>query len=898
MGISEENKVRISVRDLVEWVLRSGDIDNRRRGPAGEEAMLIGAEVHRRLQAAAGAEYAAEVPLKVSVSVEDDDPYAPGPAAILEIEGRADGIITGGTEYEPSYTIDEIKGVYRDITEMEGPEPVHLAQAEMYAYMLCAARGLPEISVRMTYVQLELSMERKSVRVLNDQVRRFEFHYTFEEIETRFTALTDAYKKWVLFLVKHRRERAESVSEFPFPYEYRPGQKLIVREVYEAVMDSRKLFVQAPTGIGKTLAMLYPSVKAVGNGLLDRIFYLTAKTVTANACEDGMRLMEERGLQFSYTKITAKEKMCPLTKMQCDPEHCARAKGHFDRVNDALYELITTEKGISSEKVAECAEKHLLCPYELSLDASLFTDVVIGDYNYAFGPRTYLRRYFADGVKKDYILLIDEAHNLVDRARDCFSAEIEKDALLLAKKLFKGDSALQRRLGKANRTMLSMRRELEARGEKILVYGDENAAEGQTKADESDGTSYRRGPADDSLPEKLYDDLFRVREALSHYFDVHTETEDAEEKRDFFFKVCEFTDTWEAMGEGYRIYSEIREGGTSRDAGHLKPGTLSAETGSFFVKLFCIHPAERLKERLQQVRATVFFSATFLPINFYKELLTGSTEERAVYVDSPFDPDKRRLFVARDVSTKYTRRTEEEYRKIADYLRQMVAQTTGNYMAFFPSHKFLSEVRKYLQPRKKGMELEALFSQGSKGFTETGLSGLLSEEGEQASDPETNRASGQDFDLIWQKRVMTEEERKDYLRAFEAPGMRSLLGLSVMGGVFSEGIDLTGEKLIGVAVVGTGLPQITKEGELIKSFFDEREQNGFDYAYRFPGFNKVMQAAGRLIRTVDDYGVILLLDERFLYNQYRVLFPKEWRDARVIGLSEAGEAVRDFWRSV
>ena len=824
MGISEENKVRISVRDLVEWVLRSGDIDNRRRGPAVEDAMLIGAEVHRRLQAAAGAEYAAEVPLKVSVSVEDDDPYAPGPAAVLEIEGRADGIITGGTEYEPSYTIDEIKGVYRDITEMEGPEPVHLAQAEMYAYMLSLDRGLPEISVRMTYVQLELTMERKKVRVRDDQVRRFEFHYTYEEIETRFTALTDAYKKWVLFLVKHRRERAESVSEFPFPYEYRPGQKTIVREVYEAVTESRKLFVQAPTGIGKTLAMLYPSVKAVGNGLLDRIFYLTAKTVTANACEDGMRLMEERGLQFSYTKITAKEKMCPLTKMQCDPEHCERAKGHFDRVNDALYGLITEEKGISSEKVAECAEKHLLCPYELSLDASLFTDVVIGDYNYAFGPRTYLRRYFADGVKKDYILLIDEAHNLVDRARDCFSAEIEKESLLLAKKLFKGDSALQRRLGKANRTMLLMRRELEEHEGQILVYED------------------------DTLPEKLYDDLYKVREALSYYFDVHTETEDAEEKRDFFFKVCEFTDTWEAMGEGYRIYSEIRE-------------------GSFFVKLFCIHPAERLRERLSQVRATVFFSATFLPINFYKELLAGSTEERAIYVDSPFDPDKRRLFIARDVSTKYTRRTGEEYRKIADYLRQMVAQTPGNYMAFFPSHKFLTEVRNFLVP--------------------TGL-----------SDEEGNRISCPDYDLIWQKRVMAEEERKDFLRAFEAPGMRSLLGLSVMGGVFSEGIDLVGEKLIGVAVVGTGLPQISKEGELIKAFFDEREQSGFDYAYRFPGFNKVMQAAGRLIRTVDDYGVILLMDERFLYNQYRMLFPKEWRDARVIALPEAGEAVRDFWRSV
>ena len=826
MGISEQNTVRISVRDLVEWVLRSGDIDNRRRGPAVEDAMLIGAEVHRRLQAAAGAEYAAEVPLKVSVPIEDDDPYAPGPEALLEIEGRADGIITGGTEYDPSYTIDEIKGVYRDIMEMEGPEQVHLAQAEMYAYMLCLDRNLPEIGVRMTYVQLEVTMERKSVRIRDDAVRRFSFHYTFEEIETRFRAIVEAYKKWVLFLIRHKRERSESVSEFPFPYEYRPGQKMIVREVYQAVDGAKKLFVQAPTGIGKTLAMLYPSAKAVGNGLADRIFYLTAKTVTANACEDGMRLMEERGLRFSYTRITAKEKMCPLTKMQCDPEHCSRAKGHFDRVNDALYELVTAEQSISSEKIASYAEEKELCPYELSLDASLFTDVVIGDYNYAFDPRAYLRRYFADGVKKDYIFLIDEAHNLVDRARDCFSSQIVKEELLEARKLFKDDQKVSRRLGKANRTMLAMKRALEEHEEKIHVYTEE-----------------------EELPGKLYDDLFKVREALSRYFDVHTEIYNGDEKRDFFFKVMDFTDTWEAMGEGYRIYSEARE-------------------GSFFVKMFCIHPAERLKERLSAVRSAVFFSATFLPINFYKELLCGSTEERAIYVDSPFDPDKRRLLIARDVSTKYTRRTEEEYRKIAEYLVKMVSQTTGNYMAFFPSHQFLSEVLQILTPE-----------------TDTSRGAL-------------NRNTRPDFDLIWQKRVMTEEERKDFLLAFEAPGKRSLLGLSVMGGVFSEGIDLTGEKLIGVAVVGTGLPQITREGELIKNYFDERELNGFDYAYRFPGFNKVMQAAGRLIRTADDYGVILLMDERFLYNQNRILFPKEWRDARVVTLGEAGEAVRDFWRYV
>lgn len=819
---NEDNTVRLSVRALVEWVLRYGDIDSRRGGPAPEEAMRIGAEVHRKLQKASGADYQAEVALSRAFplyedacagaeepALKDTAPEDLPPLVTLLLEGRADGVIraSGGS---PEVTVDEIKCVYRSVEDMTEPDPVHLAQAECYAFMLSEAEDLPEIGIRMTYVQLRVEDERGTVKVDADRVKHFLFSYTGEEIRTKCLSYVEAYRKWALFEVRHRIKRRESAADFPFPYTYRPGQKTIVREVYRTIQEQGKFFVQAPTGIGKTLAMLYPAVKAVGNGESDRIFYLTAKTVTANVAEEGMKVMCGNGLLFSYTKITAKEKMCVLPKPACDPLNCPRAKGHFDRVNDALYELITHENAVSSDLILAYAERYQLCPYELSLDVSLFTDVIICDYNYAFSPHVYLRRYFASGNQRDYILLIDEAHNLADRAREIYSAAILKEDVLGAKKLFPDDKKIVRRLDKANRTLLALKQECES----VRIY--------------------REG----SFPTALYNDLLGLREALSRYLALHPALKEADKVLDFFFEVSDFVDTVERMDEGYLCYAAF------------------TEDGRFFVKLFCIRPSGRLSERLDAVGATVFFSATFLPVNYYKDLLTGTYEEKAMYVDSPFEREKRRIFVARDVSTKYSRRNEAEYRKVAAYLKAMVNATKGNYLAFFPSHKYLEEVKAVL--------------------------------------------SGEDtaFSVIAQKRNMREEERTAFLSEFSKEREESLLGLSVLGGLFSEGIDLKGEQLIGVAVVGTGLPQVGTERELMRDFYAEAGENGFDFAYRFPGFNKVMQAAGRLIRTSDDYGVILLLDERFRYRENRMIFPKEWDDCRETDLERIAEDVRDFWRSV
>ncbi|MBR6322023.1 MAG: ATP-dependent DNA helicase [Lachnospiraceae bacterium] len=784
--------------------------------------MLVGAEVHRRIQRAQGESYRAEVSLKIEVPVAEEGKE---PEALLLIEGRADGVITiedqadseTGTEGEkqPSVIIDEIKGVYREIDEMAGPEQVHLAQAEVYAYIIALERGLEKVGVQMTYLQLEEDANGGPKPIFTDKVRRFYFIYSMEEIKARFFSYVDAYKKWVLFSVRHRALRDASAEGFPFPYEYRPGQKKIIHQVYHTIEDGTRLFVQAPTGIGKTLAMLYPAVRAVSGGAADRIFYLTAKTVTGRAAEEGMEIMRAKGLRFSSICITAKDRVCVLEQRRCDPENCPRAKGHFDRVNEAVYDLITHEENVTREVIERCAEKYAVCPYEFSLDVSYYTDVVICDYNYAFAPHVALQRYFAQGGNLPYILLIDEAHNLADRGRDMYSAALVKEDVLAAKKLFAGQRTILKWLERVNKTMLALKRECD----RVTVFSE------------------------DTFPNALLYALENLKEAMSRFLDRQPGAMSSQEISDFYFEVSDFIDTYSYLPEGYVSY-----------AAH-------DEEGHFLVRLFCINPAVRLKETLDAVKSTVFFSATFLPVNYYKELLTGDTEEPAVYVDSPFPREKRRLLIVSDVSSRYTRRGPGEYRRIAEYLLKMAGLRRGNYLAFFPSHRFLQDV---------GNALTELISDGRK----------------------------QNVELLMQKRYMSEQDRADFLAEF-SDTLRpcSLLGLSVMGGVFSEGIDLTHEQLIGVAVVGTGLPQISPERELIRNYYEEHGEDGFDYAYRFPGFNKVMQAAGRLIRTAEDEGVILLLDERFRYRENLALFPREWSDWQAADFDSVERSISEFWES-
>ncbi len=789
-----KNRITISVRNLVEFILRSGDIDNRKKGGQDINQMLEGAKIHRMIQSSMGAGYHPEVYLKKLIPLEGYD---------ILIEGRADGIITGD-DPGAGVTIDEIKTMYLDPDRLKEPVPVHLAQARCYAYIYAEQEGLSEITVRMTYVN-QTTLETKY----------FHETYTFGEIKAWFDDLIGRYRRFAEFEFTFRSIRNGSISGIDFPFEYREGQKELVTQVYSTIYHSKKLFLHAPTGVGKTVSTVFPSVKALGEGLADRIFYLTAKTITRTVAADCLDILRQQGLKLKSVVITAKDKICPLEKPECNPLACERAKGHYDRINDAMYDLLMNEDSFTREKIEEYALLHRVCPFELCLDMSLFSDAVICDYNYVFDPNVYLRRFFSDGAAGRYIFLVDEAHNLVERGMDMYSAVLYKEDLLKLKHLVKQtDTRLDRAAGSCNRKLLSLKRECET----YMMLEDVS---------------------------DLVMALNRLMGRLETFLDEQEHFKDTEEVLDIYFKVRHFLNMHDNMGENdYRIYCE-------HDA-----------AGDFFIKLLCINPADSLRLRLSKGVSTVFFSATLLPVRYYKDMLGADDGDYEVYARSVFDEKKRGLFIAADVSSKYTRRNSAEYMRIAEYIHDICTAKEGNYMVFFPSHAFLENV---------------LYAYNDE-YSDDGVR------------------------LIIQKSSMSEEEREDFLMQFRTdlclPAPRdagSLAGFCVMGGIFAEGIDLKNDSLIGAIIVGTGLPMVSNERKILKEAYESEGLDGFDYAYRYPGMNKVMQAAGRVIRTVDDVGIVALLDERFLLREYLKLFPREWKDYERMRIETAAEKVKEFW---
>lgn len=390
----EEKVVRISVRNLVEFILREGDIDNRISGSMDSTLMQLGSKIHRKIQKRMGSAYRAEVPLKLQIPVE---------GFVLQIEGRADGIL----EEEDHVMIDEIKGVMKELTSITEPIGVHLAQARCYAYIYALQNQWEEIGVQLTYCNME-----------NEEIKRFQETLNFQELEHWFLDVVHQYEKWARFRIQWREKRNRSIKALEFPFPYREGQKDLAVSVYRTILRKKKLFVQAPTGVGKTMATIFPTVKAVGEGLGEKIFYLTAKTITRTVAEQAFQTLKEQELQMKVITLTAKEKICFCEETECNPDACPYAKGHFDRVNDAMYDLLTTADDMDRSTLEEQAKKHRVCPFELSLDLSEWADAVICDYNYVFDPNAHLKRFFGEGTKEEYLFLVDEAHNLVERGRE------------------------------------------------------------------------------------------------------------------------------------------------------------------------------------------------------------------------------------------------------------------------------------------------------------------------------------------------------------------------------------------------------------------------------------------------------------------------------------------------
>lgn len=781
----EKAIIHVSVRNLVEFILRSGDID-RRRGQADQDAMQKGGRLHRKIQNLMGTNYRAEVALKDEIEYGD---------LLLTIEGRADGIETNSS----GVMIDEIKGVYLDVLKMEQPVLIHKAQAMCYAAIfLKQNEAYDRIEIQMTYGNLK-----------TEQIKRFKQELLREELLEWYQRLHDEYHKWLAWRVAWKKERDCSILKLNFPFDYRKGQKKIVAGVYHSIQSGKQIFIQAPTGTGKTMAAVFPSLRALGEGKGDMLFYLTAKTITRTVAWDAFQILNVQGLKFKVIVLTARDRICFQDEATCNPETCEYAKGHFDRVNDAVFELLTTAESFDREIILKQAEKWKVCPFELSLDLSSWSDGVICDYNYVFDPDICLKRFFADGVKGQYLYLIDEAHNLVDRGREMYSATLYKEDVLAIRRLFKDTDykKLYRALSRVNEIMLQYKRECET----YLVKEHCN---------------------------ELIMPLLNLLGEMDLYLEENKKREIPEELMDFYFVVRSFLNISELVDENYVIYSE-----TEPD-------------GEFKVRQLCVNPARNLQRFMGRAITAVFFSATFLPLSYYKRLFSVEEEVYAISAMSPFSEEKRFLMIGNTVSTKYTRRSAEEYQKIAEYVKEIVAAKSGNYMVFFPSYKLMEDVAFYLE---KEAELG-------------------------------------EWDMIRQKTSMSESDRDQFLLEFQRTD-KAVLGLCVLGGLFSEGIDLIGEQLIGSIVVGTGLPQVSNEREILKQFYDKNDENGFDYAYRFPGMNKVLQAAGRVIRTDEDYGVIALLDERFLQYDYRALFPEDWRDIRVVRKEQCRNAIQKFWEN-
>ena len=1040
LSVSEQQSsmIRISVRTLVEFILRSGDIDDRTGGGVRDtEAMRLGSQLHRRIQAGMGEGYQAEVPLSMDFPCSMDEDSFPAQACcparnvssvpgetfpdaasneavtsvlanrpcdtcdtsctfIICLEGRADGIVAE-TEQE-SALIDEIKGIFRPAALLEEPVPVHLAQAKCYAYMYAAQNQLKHVRVRMTYASLAqqaLREEdsdgkrdgyRKGSRRSggpDDQLKFFYYEYDFNELDAWFTSVLNEYKKWARFERRWHAVRDAAIKQTSFPYPYRDGQGKLMGDVYRTILRRKQLLIQAPTGAGKTLSCLFPAVRAVGEGKAERIFYLTAKTITRTAAWDAFAQLKRRGLRMKIAVLTAKEKICPLEEMACNPEACPYAKGHFDRINEAVFELINSGDDFDRDSIVRAAGQYRVCPYELSLDIASWMDAVICDYNYAFHPRSKLKRFFGEGVKGDYLFLVDEAHNLVDRGRGMYSASLVRENVLalrrMAKKKYPELVTYARRLAAA---LLILKKAQEG------ITGDGPDTRGRLKTlDYQPGAQSRilertdiNGAAIEAL--NLYG-------ALENFFrrvrdrQIYPDEADRKQALDLYFELGSFLDTVDLLDEHYVIYTQTRSPGsrigissgsaagfpagfaagseTSFSAGSAagisvsgspadspsyspaisspsgtSGGSPKACGGAFVLRLQCVNPSANLQKCFEKGRSGILFSATMLPIDYYRSML-GTPESYAVYARSCFNPDNLKIMVGGDVSTRYTSRSPQTYSKIAEYILRLVSAKSGNYMIFFSSYKMLADTEAYFRLicpadvrlicQSPGMdeaereaflesfrrdeqtvyadELPDAIGSGETDAPDSALPDAAGSGGADAPDsalPDTAGSGGADgigrVDAPGPALRTASRPGSTDEAGHCRPGPGTLVGFCVMGSIFGEGIDLRGESLIGAAIVGPGLPQVGPEQEVLRSWFDAQGQDGFRFAYQCPGMNKVLQAAGRVIRTEADRGVVLLLDERFTYGACRQMFPREWAGGERCTLGSVSGKLQAFWSGI
>nr|WP_202113316.1 ATP-dependent DNA helicase [Paenibacillus sp. MMS18-CY102] len=804
----------MSVRELVEYAYRSGDLTF---GFRGASALTEGTRIHQAVQAEYGETDEKEFYLQTEVACD---------GFLFVIDGRCDGLL----QTDQGVMIDEIKSTSGMLpnTAEESPE-VHWAQAICYGYMYASQMELKGMLIRLTYVSVATGERRAFVRPM-----------TLVEMEAKLQFAMKAYVPYADLMHAHEQRRIASAQALAFPFAaYRAGQRKLAGAVYQAITDGSKLFAKAPTGIGKTISTLFPAVKAMGEGRLSHLVYLTAKTITRTAAEDAFALMEEGGLHLHSVTLTAKDKICFQEEVRCSKEHCPYADGYYDRINGALLDMLGTETRMSRTVIEHYARKHRVCPFEMSLDAAYAADALIGDYNYIFDPRISLKRLFEER-KRHTAVLVDEAHNLVDRGREMYSAELNKgDYLQLMRSYKEVNPPLAVAAKSVNAWLLALRKKIEQpakatseggdnlAAELELAFGDLNPAQaiGETQMEKwepfGNGQAISR-TLPKALMELLESFVIEAERELAAF--VNGRSADLEQKL--------LLDTYYGAQHMLRIAKLYDERFITM---------VECFKSEVRVKLFCLDPSLLLRQAGKGFRAHIFFSATLSPLPYYVEMLGGLPEEDfSLSIPSPFLREQLDVQVM-PLSIRYRDR-EESIQPIAAMLHEMSAARRGNFLAFFPSYDFMNKVYEQFEAMRD---------------TETAARTIL------------------------QANAMREEEREAFLQAFQAGPEGTLLGFAVMGGIFSEGIDLVGDRLIGVVVVGVGLPQVGMERDVMRDYYEQAGRNGFHYAYVYPGMNKVLQAGGRLIRSENDRGTLVLVDDRYLNQPYNRLLPEEWRDYAV-----------------
>lgn len=756
-----KHQLNISIHQLVDFLLRTGDIDNR---VFNSGTMQEGSLIHALYQSKQGPDYLSEVYLSEKFVIDETE---------ITLSGKADGIIERS---KGTFVVDEIKTTIEDLKEFRDKNiQWHLGQAKCYAYIFAKQKGLKNIGIQITYI--------KQGNLKDNLFEKYNF--SFDTLKKDIYDLLEEYVSFQNTIFRLNEERNITLKSLEFPYgKYREGQKEFAKYCYSVAKNGGKLFVEAPTGIGKTISTLFPFLKSISNDAQSKIFYLTAKNSGKIAAMNTVSILKKNGLKALNIDITARDKICFCKGSACNPSECIYSIGYYNKIKSVLTEVINTYDTFDYDTIVGIAKTFNICPFELELDLSLFCDVIICDYNYMFDPISYMKRFF-DEDSSHFLALIDEAHNLVERSRKMYSASINYSVFEKAKKSLRHikNKSLKTRMSKINK-----------------IFEEYNSLDdGQHEYDDINHNHYKE------LETFL---LTYSNNCKNHNEDI------TKELTEFYLEVNRFIKMSEYYSENYVYY-------------------INKDSENISMNLLCLDASEYLNDSTSKLKAACFFSATLTPIDYYIRLLGGNPDiDPCLQLSSPFPKDNLKLFIAPKVSIAYKDR-ELSYNEVAQYIEAFVNQKIGNYFVYLPSYEYLDKIMSKLS-----------------------LSNNVA--------------------IHIQKKDMSDIEKELFLSCFRTNPTETHVAFTIIGGTFSEGIDLVDDRISGVLIVGIGLSRINYEYNKISQLYTSKGLKGFNYAYLYPGMNKVTQAIGRLIRSETDKGNVLLIDERYMRKDYQQLYHKHY----------------------